>query len=149
MLNGAKTFTTHGGLAGITVVMAVTDPGQWHHGISAFVVEQGTSGMIPGRKENKLGMRASDTAEVRFEDCHVSTDALLGAASQGFVNALEVLDAGRIGIAALSVGLGRARSKPRVGTRQIVGSSVSRLRPFRPFSGRSPKWQLGLRPPDC
>ena len=105
VLNGAKTFTTHGSLAGVTVAMAVTDPGQGHHGISAFIVEQGTAGMTPGRKENKLGMRASDTSEVRFEDCRVSTDALLGAEGQGFVNALEVLDAGRIGIAALSVGL--------------------------------------------
>lgn len=105
VLNGAKTFTTHGSLAGVTVVMAVTDPSRSHHGISAFVVERGTRGMTTGRKENKLGMRASDTAEVRLDDCRVSTDALLGAEGQGFVNALEVLDAGRIGIAALSVGL--------------------------------------------
>ena len=105
VLNGAKTFTTHGSIAGLVVVMAVTAAEKGHHGISAFVVEQGTSGMVVGRKENKLGMRASDTAEVRFEDCQVSSDWLLGREGEGFVNALQVLDAGRIGIAALSVGL--------------------------------------------
>ena len=104
-INGAKTFTTHGRIGGIMVVMAVTDRSQAHRGISAFIVEQGTAGMRPGRKENKLGMRASDTSEVVFEDCRVRADHLLGAEGEGFINALQVLDAGRIGIAALSVGL--------------------------------------------
>ena len=104
-LSGAKTFTTNGSVAGLVVVMAVTAADKGHHGISAFVVERGTPGMVVGHKENKLGMRASDTAEVRFDDCHVSSDSLLGREGEGFVNALQVLDAGRIGIAALSVGL--------------------------------------------
>jgi len=104
-LSGTKTFATHGSVAGLVVVMAVTAADKGHHGISAFVVERGTPGMVVGHKENKLGMRASDTAEVRFDDCHVSSDSLLGREGEGFVNALQVLDAGRIGIAALSVGL--------------------------------------------
>ena len=105
VLNGAKTFTTHGSVGQVMVVMAVTDRAKGHHGISAFLVERGTPGMESGRKENKLGMRASDTAEVRFDDCRIPTDQLLGREGEGFVNALQVLDAGRIGIAALSVGL--------------------------------------------
>ena len=105
VINGAKTFTTHGSVAGLVVVMAVTAVDKGHHGISAFVVERGNPGMVVGRKENKLGMRASDTAEVRFDECQVASDRLLGLEGEGFVNALQVLDAGRIGIAALSVGL--------------------------------------------
>ena len=104
-LNGTKTFTTHGTLAGTFVVMAVTDHGRGHHGISAFVLERGTPGLASGRKENKLGMRASDTAELLLTDCVVPDDQRLGALGEGFIGALRVLDAGRIGIAALAVGL--------------------------------------------
>jgi alkylation response protein AidB-like acyl-CoA dehydrogenase len=87
------------------VVMAVTDPSRGHRGISAFVLEHGTPGMSAGKKENKLGMRASDTSEVIFQDCRIPASQLLGEEGQGFINTLQVLDAGRIGIAALSVGL--------------------------------------------
>ena len=85
--------------------MAVTDAERGHRGISAFIIPRETPGLSVGRKENKLGMRASDTAEVRLEECQVGPEALLGAEGEGFINALQVLDAGRIGIAALSVGL--------------------------------------------
>jgi len=105
LLNGAKTFITHGRIGGIMVVIAVTDRAKGHRGISAFVVERGTPGMTAGKKEDKLGMRASDTSEVIFENCRVPADQLLGDEGQGFINTLQVLDAGRIGIAALSVGL--------------------------------------------
>jgi alkylation response protein AidB-like acyl-CoA dehydrogenase len=105
VINGAKTFITHGRIGGVMVVIAVTDRTKGHRGISAFIVEQGTSGMSAGKKENKLGMRASDTSEVIFDNCRVPFDRLLGEAGQGFVNTLQVLDGGRIGIAALSVGL--------------------------------------------
>jgi len=105
VLNGSKTFTTHGRIGGIMVAMAVTDRSRGHHGISAFVIERGTPGMSAGKKEDKLGMRASDTSEVVFQDCRIGADQLLGGEGQGFVNTLQVLDAGRIGIAALSVGL--------------------------------------------
>jgi alkylation response protein AidB-like acyl-CoA dehydrogenase len=104
-LNGSKTFTTHGRVGDIVVVMAVTDASKGAKGISAFIVPRGTAGMVAGRKEDKLGMRASDTSELLFEHAVVPEDHLLGEEGQGFVNAMEVLDAGRIGIAALSVGL--------------------------------------------
>jgi alkylation response protein AidB-like acyl-CoA dehydrogenase len=114
MLNGAKTFTTHGRVGHVLVAMAVTDPHGGRHGISAFVIERGTPGFRPGRKENKLGMRASDTSEVVFEDCRVGARNLLGREGEGFVNALQVLDAGRIGIAALAVGLAQGAHEAAV-----------------------------------
>ena len=104
-INGTKTFITHGSVGDLMVVMAVTDKARAHRGISAFIVERGNPGMAAGRKEDKLGMRASDTSEVIFSDCRVPADALLGAEHEGFINTLQVLDAGRIGIAALAVGL--------------------------------------------
>ena len=105
VLNGSKQFITHGTIGGIMVAMAVTDKAKGNRGISAFVMEHGTPGMSAGKKENKLGMRASDTSEVLYQDCRLPADALLGEEGQGFINTLQVLDAGRIGIAALSVGL--------------------------------------------
>jgi alkylation response protein AidB-like acyl-CoA dehydrogenase len=105
VLNGSKHFTTHGRVGDVMVAMAVTDRSAGPKGISAFIIERGTSGMTPGKKEDKLGMRASDTSEVVFDNCRVPANRMLGAEGQGFVNAMQVLDAGRIGIAALSVGL--------------------------------------------
>ena len=105
VLNGSKTFTTHGRVGHVMVTMAVTDRAAGRKGISAFIVEHGTPGMTPGKKEDKLGMRASDTSEVLFENCRIPADRLLGEEGQGFVGAMQVLDSGRIGIAALSVGL--------------------------------------------
>ncbi len=104
-INGSKTFTTHGRVGDIVVTMAVTDRTAGPKGISAFIVEKGTPGLSAGKKEEKLGMRASDTSEVLFENCRVPARQLLGDVGQGFVNTMQVLDAGRIGIAALSVGL--------------------------------------------
>jgi alkylation response protein AidB-like acyl-CoA dehydrogenase len=104
-LNGAKTFITHGRIGGVMVVIAITDRAKGHRGISAFIVEHGTPGMSAGKKENKLGMRASDTSEVVFENCRIPAAQLLGEEGQGFINTLQILDSGRIGIAALSVGL--------------------------------------------
>src|SRR6186997_55031 len=105
VLNGSKTFTTHGRVGHVMVTMAVTDRAAGSKGISAFIVEHGTPGMTPGRKEDKLGVRSSDTSEVLFENCRIPADRLLGGEGLGFVNTMQVLDAGRIGIAALSVGL--------------------------------------------
>ena len=105
VLNGSKAFITHGRVGGVMVVIAITDRGKGHRGISAFIVEHGTPGMSAGKKENKLGMRASDTSEVVFENCRIPVAHLLGEEGQGFINTLQVLDSGRIGIAALSVGL--------------------------------------------
>jgi len=105
VLNGAKTFTTNGHYAGVCVAMAVTDKSKESHGISAFLVEKGTPGFKPGKKENKLGMRASDTSEVIFSDCRVPAENLLGEEGKGFINSLQILDGGRISIAALALGM--------------------------------------------
>src|SRR5436853_822970 len=105
VLNGAKTFTTNGHYANYCVAMAVTDKSKGSHGISAFILEKGTPGFRPGKKENKLGMRASDTSEVIFNDCHVPQENLLGPEGEGFTGSLKILDGGRISIAALALGM--------------------------------------------
>jgi alkylation response protein AidB-like acyl-CoA dehydrogenase len=105
VLNGTKTFCTNGHYADVLVVIAVTDRAAHTHGLSAFVVEKGTKGFRPGKKENKLGLRASDTAELIFEDCVLPAESLVGTEGQGFVDAMRVLDGGRISIAALSLGM--------------------------------------------
>src|SRR5256886_2215999 len=105
VLNGAKTFTTNGQYANYCVAMAVTDKSKGAHGISAFILEKGTPGFRPGKKENKLGMRASDTSEVIFNDCHVPQGNLLGPEGEGFTGSLKILDGGRISIAALALGM--------------------------------------------
>jgi alkylation response protein AidB-like acyl-CoA dehydrogenase len=105
VINGAKTFTTNGHHADVCVGMAVTDATKKHHGISAFIVEKGTPGFRPGKKENKLGLRASDTSEVVFSDCRVPAENILGRPGEGFVNSLQILDGGRISIASLGLGM--------------------------------------------
>jgi alkylation response protein AidB-like acyl-CoA dehydrogenase len=105
VINGAKTFTTNGHHADVCVAMAVTDAGKKHHGISAFIIEKDAPGFRPGKKENKLGLRASDTSEVVFTDCRIPAENLLGAEGEGFVNSLQILDGGRISIAALGLGM--------------------------------------------
>jgi alkylation response protein AidB-like acyl-CoA dehydrogenase len=105
VLNGTKTFCTNGHYADVVVVIAVTDRTAHTHGLSAFVVEKGTKGFRPGKKENKLGLRASDTAELIFEDCFVPAENLLGHEGDGFIDAMRILDGGRISIAALSLGM--------------------------------------------
>ncbi len=105
VINGSKTFTTNGHYADVCVAMAVTDAPKKHHGISAFVIEKGTPGFRPGKKENKLGLRASDTSEVVFTDCRVPAENLLGREGQGFINSLQILDGGRISIASLGLGM--------------------------------------------
>jgi alkylation response protein AidB-like acyl-CoA dehydrogenase len=105
ILNGSKAFITHGHSADTMVVMAVTNRAQGTKGISTFIVERGTPGLVAGRKEDKLGMRASETCEVILQNCRVPGDQMIGDEGQGFIQTLQVLDAGRIGIAALAVGL--------------------------------------------
>jgi alkylation response protein AidB-like acyl-CoA dehydrogenase len=107
VLNGSKTFITNGHYADVAVVIAVTDKTKGTHGLSAFVVEKGTRGFRAGKKENKLGLRASDTSELIFEDCIIPEENLLGIEGEGFVDAMRVLDGGRISIAALSLGIAR------------------------------------------
>lgn len=107
VLNGNKTFITNGHYADAVVVIAVTDKSRATHGLSAFVVEKGTKGFRPGKKERKLGLCASDTSELIFEDCEIPAENLLGAEGEGFIDAMRVLDGGRISIAALAVGMAR------------------------------------------
>lgn len=105
VLNGTKNFCTHGSCADIYVIMAVTDREKGTHGISAFIVEKGTPGLTPGKKENKLGCRSSDTASVILDDVEVPSENLLGSEGEGFVDALKILDGGRISIAAMALGI--------------------------------------------
>ncbi len=105
VLNGGKTFTTNAHYADVCVAMAVTERSASQHGISAFILEKDTDGYRVGKKENKLGMRASATGEVLFSNCHLPQSQLLGKAGEGFVDSLRILDGGRISIAALSIGI--------------------------------------------
>ncbi|HED05991.1 MAG TPA: acyl-CoA dehydrogenase, partial [Ignavibacteria bacterium] len=105
LLNGSKTFITHGTVGKIAVIMAITDKTKGKKGISAFILEKGMEGFTAGKKENKLGMRASDTSQLIFENCKIPFNKLIGNEGEGFIQALKILEGGRISIAALSVGL--------------------------------------------
>ena len=107
IINGAKNFITHGISGDIAVVIARTGKKGDSRGMSAFVIEKGTSGFTSGKKEDKLGMRASETAELIFDNCRIHKDNLLGKEGEGFVQALKVLDGGRISIGALSLGISK------------------------------------------
>ena len=107
VLNGSKNFTTNASVGNVAVLMAVTDRPAGRHGISAFIVELDNPGIRVGKKENKLGMRASDTCTLVMEDCRLPADNLLGSEGSGFVDSMKILDGGRISIAALSVGMAR------------------------------------------
>jgi alkylation response protein AidB-like acyl-CoA dehydrogenase len=134
VLNGSKTFTTHGRVGDIVVAMAVTDRAAGSKGISAFIIERGTPGMNAGKKEDKLGMRASDTSEVLFDNCRIPADQLLGEEGQGFINTMQVLDAGRIGIAALSVGLAQGAYEAALRyaqERKAFGKTISAFQAIR------------------
>ncbi len=105
VINGSKSFTTNAHYADVCVGMAVTNRAAAQHGISAFILEKGMKGFRPGKKENKLGLRASATGDVVFTDCRVPASQLAGKQDEGFVDALRILDGGRISIAALSIGM--------------------------------------------
>jgi hypothetical protein len=107
LLNGSKAFCTHATVGTTAVILAVTDPNDRKHGISAFIVELDSKGLTRGKKENKLGMRSSDTGPLVFEDCFVPQENLLEPLGRGFQQGMEVLDGGRISIAALALGLAR------------------------------------------
>jgi alkylation response protein AidB-like acyl-CoA dehydrogenase len=128
ILNGSKTFTTNGHYADTCVAMAVTDKAKGSHGISAFILEKGMPGFRPGKKENKLGMRASDTSEVIFTDCKVPAENLLGPEGEGFTGSLKILDGGRISIAALGLGMAQGALDAAVGyakQRKQFGQPIS------------------------
>ena len=107
VVNGSKNFTTNASVAGVAVLMAVTDRSSGRHGISSFIVELDNPGIRVGKKENKLGMRASDTCTLVMEDCRIPADNLLGSEGSGFVDSMKILDGGRISIAALALGMAR------------------------------------------
>jgi alkylation response protein AidB-like acyl-CoA dehydrogenase len=143
LLNGSKTFTTHATVGQLCVVHAVTDPdGPRQHSISAFVLEKGMEGFRAGKKENKLGSRASDTGEVIMEDCFVSDDHLLGEPGEGFIQALSILDGGRISIASLAVGTARGAYQTALAyakERQQFGKPISRFQAIQ--FHRPPRWR--------
>ncbi len=107
VINGMKNFITHGISGDVLVLLARTGKLLDKHGISAFIIEKGTPGFIPAKKENKLGMRASETAQIMFEDCRIHKSQLLGEEGMGFIQAMKILDGGRISIAALSLGIAK------------------------------------------
>jgi alkylation response protein AidB-like acyl-CoA dehydrogenase len=128
VLNGSKTFITNGRLADTAVVMAVTDRARGKKGISAFLVERGTKGFRAGKKEDKLGVRSSDTSELIFEDCRIPAENLLGREGHGFIDTLRVLDRGRIGIGAFSVGIAQASLEASIkyaGGRRQFGHAIA------------------------
>lgn len=105
VINGAKNFITHGKSGNVAVVIARTGEIGDSHGMTAFIIERETAGLHAGKKENKLGMRASETAEMIFTDCRVHKDQVIGSEGEGFVQSLKVLDGGRISIASLALGI--------------------------------------------
>jgi butyryl-CoA dehydrogenase len=128
ILNGSKMYVTNGGYAGTYVVFAKTNPEAKIRGISTFIVERDYPGVVIGKKENKLGLRASDTRQVSFEDCRVPVENLLGEENEGFKYAMQILDGGRIGIGAMATGLAQAAldkaavySKERKAFGQAIG----------------------------
>jgi len=115
ILNGAKNFITHGLSGEVAVVIVRTGELLDSHGMTAFIVERSDKGFRGGKKEQKLGMRASETAELVFEDCHLPADRVLGEVGEGFVQSMKILDGGRISIAALSLGIARGAFNAALG----------------------------------
>lgn len=130
ILNGAKNFITHGISGDVAVVIARTGELLDSHGMTAFVVERGTPGFSGGKKERKLGMRASETAEMIFENCRVHKSQILGEVGEGFVQSLKILDGGRISIAALSLGIAKGAYEAALAyakEREQFGKSISKF----------------------
>jgi alkylation response protein AidB-like acyl-CoA dehydrogenase len=128
VLNGSKTFATHGSVCDVAVVFAVTDKSRGKHGISAFALEKGLPGWRPGRKEDKMGCRASDTSEIVMDNCRVPASHLVGREGEGFIDALRILDGGRIGIGSLAVGIAQGAFEQAVGyarKRQQFGRPIA------------------------
>lgn len=134
ILNGSKRFITSGRNAGLTIVTAVTDENKRHHGISAFLVEKGTPGFTVGNEEDKMGLCASDTVDLIFNDCRIPAENLLGDEGDGFKIAMQALDGGRIGIAAQSIGVAQAAFDAAVKyakKRQQFGQAISKFQGLR------------------
>jgi alkylation response protein AidB-like acyl-CoA dehydrogenase len=149
IINGAKNFITHGKSGHIAVVVVRTGEPNTSRNASAFIIERGMPGFSAGKKEDKLGMRASETAELIFQDCRVHKSQMLGEVGDGFVQALKILDGGRISIAALSLGRPRAPTKPHCSTPRSGSSSANPFRNSRLFPSSWPKWQPRSKRPSC
>lgn len=134
VLNGSKLYVTNGGYAGTYVVFAKTNPDAGTKGISAFIVERDFPGVIIGKKENKLGLRASDTRQISFDNCRVPATNLLGVENEGFKIALKTLDGGRIGIGAMAVGLAQAAMEKAMAyakERKAFGQAIAEFQAIR------------------
>ena len=129
--------------------MAVTDKSAGHHGISAFILEKGMPGFFSGKKENKLGLRASDTSTVIFEDCRIPKENLLGEPGHGFIDALKVLDGGRISIAALALGMAQGAYEAALHYAKQRKQFGSRSPTFRRFNSSWPTWRPKSTPRAC
>jgi alkylation response protein AidB-like acyl-CoA dehydrogenase len=130
VLNGAKTFCTHGKVGKLVVIFAVTDAEKGKKGITSFAIEQGTPGFRPGKKENKMGLRACETSEVVMQDCKVSDFQRIGTLGEGFIQAMKILDGGRISIAALALGMARGAYEAALkysNEREQFGKPISRF----------------------
>lgn len=130
VLNGCKNFITHGKSGDIAVVIARTGEKGDSHGMTAFVVERGTPGFTAGKKENKLGMRASETAEMIFEDCRLPAENILGEIGEGFIQSMKILDGGRISIGALSLGIAKGAMEASLQyskEREQFGKAISKF----------------------
>ena len=150
VINGAKMFITNGTVADVYVVMAMTDAAKNRAGVSAFIVERGTAGLSNGRQIEKLGLRASDTAEVIFDNVTVPARNLIGELGEGYRQTLKVLEGGRIGIAGFAAGIARGaiRRSARLRARS-ASSSASGSRSSRRSSGCSPTWRRVSTPRGC
>ncbi len=135
ILTGTKRFITSGKNADIVIVTAVTDPAKRHKGISAFIVPRDTPGFAVGTVEDKMGLRASDTTDLNFDDCPIPVSQRLGEEGQGFELAMKGLDGGRIGIAAQSIGVARRRSTRPYRMPRSGSNSAPRFPSFRGFAG--------------
>lgn len=140
ILNGTKIFVSQGSTADIYVVMAVTSASggsKGRHGISAFIIEKGTQGFSVGKKEDKLGLRTSDTASIILEDCRIPADNLIGEVNRGFQDVLKILDGGRIGIGAMAVGIGRGALE------ESMEYAMKRVQFGKPIAGfQAIQWML-------
>ncbi|MEQ9619926.1 MAG: acyl-CoA dehydrogenase [Deltaproteobacteria bacterium] len=128
IINGTKSWITNGAEADVMILIAATDPSKKHHGISAFIIDMDTPGVKVGKLEHKLGIKASSTAQIFFEDCEVPESAMLGTEGQGFKIAMNTLNGGRIGVAAQAVGIARAAFEESVRyskERKAFGKSIS------------------------
>ena len=144
VLNGAKNFITHAISGDVAVVIARTGEKGDSHGMTAFVIEKGIDGFSSGKKEDKLGMRSSETAELIFDNCRVHESNILGNVGDGFIQSMKVLDGGRISIAALSLGIAKGAYQTASNTQKKENNLENQFHNFRQLLLNWQIWQLKL-----